>query len=93
MLPAAEKLHEIYNDLGMSEDKIDVDVKTIVEWMRKQPHLPDPGGKFVRLSANTARAFVPAPARCLMPIYFTVFFFPFIIIYSIENYGDENTHR
>ncbi|VVC40270.1 Cellular retinaldehyde binding/alpha-tocopherol transport,CRAL/TRIO, N-terminal domain,CRAL-TRIO lipid [Cinara cedri] len=42
MLPTQEKLHEIYQDLGMAEDKIDVDVQILMEWMRKQSHLPDP---------------------------------------------------
>jgi len=45
LLPTPEKLKEIYQDLGMTEEKLDADVKTIAEWMRKQPHLPNPDGK------------------------------------------------
>lgn len=45
ILPSLDKMNEIYRDLGMSEDKIDSDVSTIMEWMRKQAHLPDPKGK------------------------------------------------
>jgi len=44
MLPTPEMLKEIYQDLGMTEEKIVVDVQTIMEWMRKQPHLPNPDG-------------------------------------------------
>jgi len=42
VLPSLDKMVEIYRDLGTTEDKIDAEVKTINEWMRKQPHLPNP---------------------------------------------------
>lgn len=45
ILPTPEELNEIYRELGMSEDKINVEVKAIAEWMRKQPHLPNPESK------------------------------------------------
>jgi len=45
ILPTPEKLNEIYQELGMSQDKIDDDVHTISEWMRKQSHLPNPKSK------------------------------------------------
>ncbi|KAL4141451.1 hypothetical protein QTP88_004089 [Uroleucon formosanum] len=44
MLPTPEQLKEIYQDLGMTEEKIDADMQTIMGWMRKQPHLPNPDG-------------------------------------------------
>lgn len=44
VLPTPDELNEIYRELGTSADKIDADAKTVAEWMRKQPHLPDPEG-------------------------------------------------
>lgn len=48
-------MNEIYRDLGMSEDKIDAEVNTLTEWMRKQPHLPDPTGKSTRRHCSYPR--------------------------------------
>lgn len=42
ILPSLDKMNEIYRELGMTEDKVDAEVSTLTEWMRKQPHLPDP---------------------------------------------------
>ncbi|XP_060850784.1 alpha-tocopherol transfer protein-like [Rhopalosiphum padi] len=42
LLPTPDKLKEIYQDLGTTEEKANADVQTIMEWMRKQPHLPNP---------------------------------------------------
>ncbi|XP_050441971.1 alpha-tocopherol transfer protein-like [Adelges cooleyi] len=42
ILPTPSEIDQIYSDLGTSESKIEIDVKTIKEWMRKQPHLPNP---------------------------------------------------
>lgn len=44
LLPTPDKLKEIYQDLGTTEEKVNADVLTIMEWMRKQPHLPNPDG-------------------------------------------------
>lgn len=54
VLPTPDKMNEILQELGTSEAKIDVDVKTVAEWMRKQPHLPDPEGKVRRLRSISA---------------------------------------
>jgi hypothetical protein len=45
VLPEPDQLKKIFQDIGTTEEKIDVEVKTLVEWMRKQPHLPNPDGK------------------------------------------------
>lgn len=50
ILPSLDKMNEIYRDLGMTEDKIEAEVSTLTEWMRKQPHLPDPTGKSMHLT-------------------------------------------
>lgn len=42
ILPTPDKLNEIYQELGISQDKIDDEVNAVSEWMRKQPHLPNP---------------------------------------------------
>ncbi|XP_050444140.1 retinaldehyde-binding protein 1-like [Adelges cooleyi] len=42
ILPKLETISEIYTELGTSETKLEQDVKILKEWMRKQPHLPDP---------------------------------------------------
>uniref|UniRef100_A0A2S2QQE7 Alpha-tocopherol transfer protein-like n=1 Tax=Sipha flava TaxID=143950 RepID=A0A2S2QQE7_9HEMI len=42
VLPEPDQLKKIFQDIGTTEEKIDVEVKTLVEWMRKQPHLPNP---------------------------------------------------
>jgi len=46
ILPTPDKLNEMYQELGISRDKIDDEVNAISEWMRKQPHLPNPESKF-----------------------------------------------
>lgn len=56
-LPEPDQLKKIYQDIGTTEEKIDVEVKTLVEWMRKQPHLPNPDGK----RARTARVLYKWP--------------------------------
>lgn len=48
ILPTPDELNEIYRELGTSEGMIDTDVKTVAEWIRKQPHLPDAAGKVRR---------------------------------------------
>jgi hypothetical protein len=47
--PTEEEITSIYKDLGMVENKINADVKTIMEWMTKQPHLPSPEGDEKRI--------------------------------------------
>lgn len=66
-------MNEIYQELGMSEDRTNADVKTIMEWMRKQPHLPNPEGKFIAsISREMNNLFTPN--RYLkMNIFFTCY--------------------
>ncbi|XP_050444396.1 alpha-tocopherol transfer protein-like [Adelges cooleyi] len=49
VLPTPSTISKIYSDLGTSETQIDLDVKLLKEWMRKQPHLPNPddAGKII----------------------------------------------
>ncbi|XP_050429717.1 alpha-tocopherol transfer protein-like [Adelges cooleyi] len=42
MLPSPSTINQMYTELGTSETKLDLDVKILKEWMRKQPHLPNP---------------------------------------------------
>ncbi|XP_050429723.1 uncharacterized protein LOC126838947 [Adelges cooleyi] len=42
MQPPPSTINQIYTELGTSETKLDLDVKILKEWMRKQPHLPNP---------------------------------------------------
>lgn len=49
ILPTVDMMTSIYKDLGMTEHKSSVDVKTLMEWMSKQPHLPNPEGNFFTL--------------------------------------------
>ncbi|XP_050534116.1 clavesin-2-like isoform X5 [Daktulosphaira vitifoliae] len=39
------QVEEIYAELGTTEEKIKYDVETIMEWSRKQPHLPNLEGQ------------------------------------------------
>ncbi|XP_050429715.1 alpha-tocopherol transfer protein-like isoform X1 [Adelges cooleyi] len=42
MQPSPSTINQMYTELGTSETKLDLDVKILKEWMRKQPHLPNP---------------------------------------------------
>ncbi|XP_050438916.1 uncharacterized protein LOC126844639 isoform X2 [Adelges cooleyi] len=49
ILPTPSTISKIYSKLGTSQIKIDLDVTLLKEWMRKQPHLPNPNddGKII----------------------------------------------
>ncbi|XP_050426209.1 clavesin-2-like [Adelges cooleyi] len=40
--PTPSAISQMYSELGTTETKVDLDVKFLKEWMRKQPHLPNP---------------------------------------------------
>ncbi|XP_050442756.1 alpha-tocopherol transfer protein-like isoform X2 [Adelges cooleyi] len=42
ILPKQSAIDQMYSELGTSEAKIAIDLKILKEWMRKQPHLPNP---------------------------------------------------
>ncbi|XP_050434907.1 clavesin-1-like [Adelges cooleyi] len=42
ILPTPDAINEMYSELDTSETKLDLDVEILKEWMRKQPHLPNP---------------------------------------------------
>lgn len=63
VLPTPDELNEIYRELGTSEHSVNADVKTIAEWMRKQPHLPDPEGKVRRTRRRLIVVILRVPVR------------------------------
>lgn len=50
ILPTPDELNRIYHELGTSEEKVKDDVKTIAEWMRKQPHFHKIKGNSITVS-------------------------------------------
>ncbi|XP_050521617.1 uncharacterized protein LOC126894555 isoform X10 [Daktulosphaira vitifoliae] len=40
-LPTTKQVAEIYAEINTTEDKIDKDVELLLEWVRKQPHMPN----------------------------------------------------
>ncbi|XP_050439462.1 clavesin-2-like isoform X2 [Adelges cooleyi] len=42
ILPSPSTINEIYSELDTSEEKMELDIKILKEWMQKQPHLPNP---------------------------------------------------
>ncbi|XP_050421508.1 retinol-binding protein pinta-like [Adelges cooleyi] len=42
ILPSPSTIKQIYSKFDTTDEKMDLDVKILKEWMRKQPHLPNP---------------------------------------------------
>lgn len=44
-----EQMENIYSELGTTKEAVQKDVQDLMDWMEKQPHLPDVRGKFTYL--------------------------------------------
>lgn len=42
-----DQIKEFYSEFGATEESVDRDVKYLMEWLEKQPHLPNVKGKFL----------------------------------------------
>ncbi|XP_050444411.1 clavesin-2-like [Adelges cooleyi] len=58
ILPSPSTISQIYSELGTSETQIDLDVKFLKEWMRKQPHLPNPDDDEKRIDEKRIKMFL-----------------------------------
>lgn len=43
---AKEQQKEFYKEFNITEESLERDVNYLIEWMEKQPHLPNVQGKF-----------------------------------------------
>lgn len=41
-----EQVESIYSELGTTKDAVEKDVRYLIDWMEKQPHLPDVRGEY-----------------------------------------------
>lgn len=41
-----EQVENIYSELGTNQEAVKKDVQYLMDWMEKQPHLPNVRGKF-----------------------------------------------
>lgn len=44
-----EQMENIYSELGTTKEAVQKDVQDLMDWMEKQPHLPDVRGKLTYL--------------------------------------------
>jgi len=52
-----DQLKKIYEEFNATEETVQRDVKTLIEWLEKQPHLPNVKGQYMYLACKSTLIF------------------------------------